>query len=60
MPDGSTSVDACEYRLFFPQEIEHLLEEKGFTVLGTYDNKELQETSFTGPTMYIVARFDAA
>jgi SAM-dependent methyltransferase len=55
--DGSRSEDVCDYRLFFPQEIEHLLSEKGFTVLGSYDNKELRDTSFLGPTMYIVARF---
>jgi SAM-dependent methyltransferase len=60
LPDGSTSEDVCDYRLFFPQEIEHLLTDKGFTVLGRYDNKELQETSFTGPTMYTVASFTSA
>jgi len=59
MPDGSTAQDFCEYRLFFPQEIAQLLSSKGFTVLGMYDNKELQETDFTGPTMYTVARYEA-
>jgi len=59
MPDGSTAQDICEYRLFFPQEIAHLLSEKGFTVLGMYDNKELRETDFTGPTMYTVAKYGA-
>jgi SAM-dependent methyltransferase len=60
MPDGSQSEDICEYRLFFPQEIEHLLSEKGFTVLGCYDNKELKETTFTGPTMYVAARLNVS
>lgn len=59
MPDGSKSEDVCDYRLFFPQEVEALLVQKGFTVLGMFDNKELLETSFMGPTMYTVARFDA-
>jgi SAM-dependent methyltransferase len=57
MSDGSQSEDVCDYRLFFPQEIEHLLREKGYTVLGSYDNKELRDTDFSGPTMYILARF---
>ena len=59
LPDGSKTLDTCEYRLFFPQEISHLLSEKSFTVLGLYDNKELRKTDFTGPTMYVVAKYGA-
>ena len=57
MPDGATAQDFCEYRLFFPEEVEHLLREKGFTVLGMYDNKELRESDLAGPTMYVVVRY---
>jgi SAM-dependent methyltransferase len=59
MPDGSAAQDYCEYRLIFPQELAHRLGEKGFTVLGMYDNRELQESDFTGPTMYAVATYGA-
>ena len=59
MPDGVTAQDFCEYRLFFPLEMEHLLRENGFTVLGIYDNKELRESDFTGPTMYTIAKYRA-
>jgi SAM-dependent methyltransferase len=59
MPDGSVAQDFCRYRLFFPQEIAHRLGGKGFTVLGMYDNRELQDTDFTGPTIYTVARYGA-
>ena len=48
-----------EYRLLFPQEITHLLGEKGFTVLGIYDNKEPRETDLVGSEMYTVARYGA-
>src|SRR5664280_219517 len=57
MPNGSTAQDFCEYRLFFPQEIAHLLSRKGFTVLGMHDNRELRESDFRGPTMYAVAKY---
>lgn len=59
MQDGSTAQDTCDYRLFFPQEMTHLLSEKGFTVLRMYDNKELQETDFTGRRMFVVAQYGA-
>jgi SAM-dependent methyltransferase len=57
MPDGSTAQDFCEYRLVFPHELAYRLTERGFAVLGMYDNRELQESDFTGPEMYTFARF---
>ena len=47
--------DFCEYRLFFPAELEHLLEEKGFRVVGMFDNKELEETNLSGRPFYVAA-----
>ena len=49
--------DFCEYRLFFPQELEHLLTERGFEVAGMFDNKQLEETALTGPRLYVAAIF---
>ena len=47
--------DFCEYRLFFPAELEHLLNAKGFRVLGMFDNKDLRETDLSGPRLYVAA-----
>jgi SAM-dependent methyltransferase len=57
MPDGNTAEDVCKYRLLLPEELAHRLGEYGFNVLGMYDNKGLEESDFTGPTMYTVARY---
>jgi len=50
--------DFCEYRFFYPTELEHLLGEKGFRIVGMYDNKELKDTDLSGPRLYIAATFD--
>jgi SAM-dependent methyltransferase len=57
MPDATTAEDYCEYRLLFPQEIEQRLSTVGFRVLGMFDNHNLRETDFTGPTIYIAAKY---
>jgi SAM-dependent methyltransferase len=49
--------DFCEYRLFFPAELEHLLGERGYRVAGMFDNKQLQETELSGPRLYVPAVF---
>lgn len=59
MPDGSAAQDYCEYRIILPEELARRLSEKGFAVLGIFDNRELRESDFTGPTMYAVARYGA-
>jgi SAM-dependent methyltransferase len=51
--------DFCEYRLFFPAELEHLLKERGFQVAGMFDNKELRETELNAPRLYVPAIFRA-
>jgi hypothetical protein len=45
--------------MFFPAELEHLLECKEFRVVGMFDNKELKESELTGPTLYVAAKFQA-
>lgn len=55
--DGTTARDHCQYRLFFPKEMVYRLSEMGFRVLDIFDNMELRESDFTGPTMYVIARF---
>jgi SAM-dependent methyltransferase len=49
--------DFCEYRLFLPGELEHLLSERGFRVDGMFDNMQLQETELSGPRLYTAALF---
>jgi SAM-dependent methyltransferase len=59
--DGQGEVeDFCEYRMFFPAELEHLLSGRGFRVAGMFDNKELQETELSGPRLYVPAIFQPA
>ena len=57
IPGRAPIEDYCEYRLFFPAELEGLLESKGFRTLGMFDNKDLQESSLSGPRLYVAARF---
>jgi SAM-dependent methyltransferase len=58
--DGQGEVeDFCEYRLFFPAELEHLLGEWGYRVAGMFDNMQLQETGLNGPRLYVSALFQA-
>jgi len=47
--------DFCQYRLFFPAELKHLLTEKGFQVVGMFNNKELRETDLSGTRLYVGA-----
>ena len=47
--------DFCEYRLFFPVELQYLLKEHGFQVVGMFDNKELRDTDLSGPRLYTAA-----
>jgi hypothetical protein len=52
--------DFCEYRMFFPAELEDLLSERGFRVTGMFDNMQLQETELSGPRLYVPAVFEPA
>jgi hypothetical protein len=56
--DGQGAVeDFCEYRLFFPAELEHLLGERGYRVAGTFDNMQLRESDLNGPRLYVASLF---
>ncbi len=50
--------DFCEYRLFFPAELEHLLTERRFKVVGMFDNMDLRETDLSGPRLYVASVFE--
>jgi hypothetical protein len=52
--------DFCEYRMFFPAELEHLLNERGFRVAGMFDNMQLQDTPLCGPRLYVPAVFQTS
>lgn len=54
---GSSVQDYCEYRLFFPAELEHLLAAKGFATFGMFDNMELRDTDLSGERLYVAALF---
>lgn len=55
--DGQEVEDYCEYRMFFPAELERLLREHGYRVLGMFDNKDLHDTDLSGPRLYVPAIF---
>lgn len=58
--DGQGEVeDFCEYRMFFPAELEHLLREHRFKTQGTFDNKELRDTDLSGLRLYVASVFQA-
>jgi SAM-dependent methyltransferase len=56
---GSTVEDYCEYRLFFPAELQHRLELKGFVTVGMFDNMELRDTDLSGKRLYVAAKYVA-
>lgn len=57
IPGKGAIKDYCKYRLFFPMELEYLLNEKGFKVLGMFDNKELKKTDLSGQRLYVAALY---
>jgi SAM-dependent methyltransferase len=60
MIEGQGEVeDFCEYRMFFPAELEWLLGDHGFRVAGMFDNMQLKETDLTGPRLYVPAVFQS-
>jgi hypothetical protein len=56
---GGEVEDFCEYRLFFPAELAHLLEERAFRVAGMFDNMQLEDTELNGPRLYVAAIFQS-
>lgn len=59
IPGEAPIEDYCQYRLFFPAELEHLLEEKGFRTVGMFDNMELRESDLSKPRLYVSSLFRA-
>lgn len=53
---GAPVVDDTEYRLFFPLEIEDYLAQHRFQLLGMWDNKELEDSDFSGRRLYIATQ----
>ena len=49
--------DFCEYRMFFPAELDHLVNTKGLKIAGMFDNKELRESDLSGLRLYVAAIF---
>ncbi|CCK79044.1 class I SAM-dependent methyltransferase [Desulfobacula toluolica] len=49
--------DYLEFRMLFPLEIEHYLSQSGFSVIGMFDNLDLEESDFKGERLYIAATY---
>jgi SAM-dependent methyltransferase len=45
--------DCCRHRSFFPNEVRQLLTERGFRVVGMFDNMELRDTDLSGLKLYV-------
>jgi SAM-dependent methyltransferase len=52
--------DFCRYRMFFPAELKDWLRRYSFEVQGLWDNKDLQESELTQPTLYVAAIYQPA
>lgn len=59
IPGREAVEDYCEYRMFFPAELERLLTENGFDVLDIFDNKDTKETDLSGRRLYVAAQYHA-
>ncbi|HEX3178908.1 MAG TPA: class I SAM-dependent methyltransferase [Methylomirabilota bacterium] len=46
--DAPDVVDVAEYRLLLPEEMERLLDSRGFELLGLYDNRSFEATTLRG------------
>ena len=53
IPGQSPVEDSCRHRSFFPNEFKHLLTERGFHVVGMFDNMELRNTDLSGLKLYV-------
>lgn len=47
--------DCCQHRSFFPNELKHLLTEKGFRVVRMFDNMELRDADLSGLKLYVAS-----
>lgn len=55
--DGSREQDVAHFRLFFPMEIEHHLDQHGFDVLAMWDNTDLADSALDGSMLHVAATF---
>jgi SAM-dependent methyltransferase len=53
---GEQAENYCDYRLLFPLELERMLSASGLQVLSMFDNKELRDSDFPGPTLCTIAQ----
>jgi len=57
IPGQEPIIYSRKYRLFFPAEVERLLEAKGFEVVGMFDNLSLGVSHLDGHVLYVAAIF---
>jgi len=55
IPGESPMEDCCRHRSFFPNELKHVLTEKGFRVIRMFDNMELKDTDLSGLKLYVAS-----
>ncbi len=55
IPGESPLEDCCRHGSFFPNELKHLLTEKGFRVIRVFDNMELKDTDLSGLKLYVAS-----
>jgi len=59
IPGQPSIEDYCEYRLFFPAELENLLQQKAFRPVSMFDNMDLRECDLSGARLYAASLFRA-
>jgi SAM-dependent methyltransferase len=57
LDDGCREEDLAHFRLFFPMELEHHLDQHGFDVLGMWDNTDLADSALDGSMLHVAASF---
>lgn len=50
--DGEPVTDFCKYRLYFPAELERLLRQYNFEVVGLFDDRSLQTSELDGEFLF--------
>ena len=57
LPGGAEESDTARFRLLFPMELEHYLNQHGFTDVEMYDNTDLAPSELDGSMLYVTATY---
>jgi hypothetical protein len=55
IPNSEPVTDSCQYRLYFPAELERLLRQYNFEVVSLFDDRSLQTSKLDGEFLFVAA-----